>query len=112
LGAPDSGPGRRATECRQEKTFANQAGQLAPSNFAWQHERVHEINLITTIAFGLTAALIFGLLAKRFGLSPMQLNLHPAYRPLRLRGIYLRVQEEGRVRVGDRASVVERGSVQ
>jgi monovalent cation:H+ antiporter-2, CPA2 family len=32
---------------------------------------VHEINLITTIAFGLTAALIFGLLAKRIGLSPI-----------------------------------------
>ena len=32
---------------------------------------MHEINLITTIAFGLTAALIFGLLAKRFGLSPI-----------------------------------------
>jgi CPA2 family monovalent cation:H+ antiporter-2 len=32
---------------------------------------VHEINLITTIAFGLTAALICGLLAKRFGLSPI-----------------------------------------
>ncbi len=32
---------------------------------------MHEINLITTIAFGLTAALVFGLLAKRFGLSPI-----------------------------------------
>ena len=32
---------------------------------------MHEINLITTIAFGLTAALIFGLLAKRIGLSPI-----------------------------------------
>jgi CPA2 family monovalent cation:H+ antiporter-2 len=32
---------------------------------------VHEINLITTIAFGLTAALVFGLLAKRIGLSPI-----------------------------------------
>jgi CPA2 family monovalent cation:H+ antiporter-2 len=32
---------------------------------------VHEINLITTIAFGLTAALIFGLLARRIGLSPI-----------------------------------------
>jgi CPA2 family monovalent cation:H+ antiporter-2 len=32
---------------------------------------VHEINLITTIAAGLTAALIFGLLAKRIGLSPI-----------------------------------------
>ncbi len=32
---------------------------------------MHDINLITTIAFGLTAALIFGLLAKRIGLSPI-----------------------------------------
>jgi CPA2 family monovalent cation:H+ antiporter-2 len=32
---------------------------------------VHDISLITTIAFGLTAALIFGLLAKRCGLSPI-----------------------------------------
>ena len=32
---------------------------------------VHEINLITTISFGLTAALICGLLAKRIGLSPI-----------------------------------------
>jgi len=31
----------------------------------------HDISLITTIAFGLTAALIFGLLAKRIGLSPI-----------------------------------------
>jgi hypothetical protein len=46
---------------------------------------------------------------QRFGLCPMQMNLEPAYRRLRLRGIYLRVLEEGRVRVGDRASVVTRG---
>ena len=32
---------------------------------------MHEISLITTIAFGFTAALFFGLLAKRFGLSPI-----------------------------------------
>lgn len=48
---------------------------------------------------------------QRFGLCPMQMNLEPAYRPLRLRGIYLRVIEEGRVRVGDRANVVTRGQV-
>ena len=30
---------------------------------------MHDISLITTIAFGLTAALVFGLLAKRLGLS-------------------------------------------
>ncbi|HYP15681.1 MAG TPA: cation:proton antiporter [Opitutus sp.] len=32
---------------------------------------MHDINLITTIAFGLTAALFCGLLAKRVGLSPI-----------------------------------------
>jgi hypothetical protein len=46
---------------------------------------------------------------QRFGLCPMQLNLDPGYRAVRLRGIYLRVVEEGRVRVGDRAVVVVRG---
>jgi hypothetical protein len=46
---------------------------------------------------------------QRFGLCPMQLNLHPAYRALHVRGIYLRVVEEGRVRVGDRVRVVSRG---
>lgn len=47
---------------------------------------------------------------QRFGLSPMQLNLDPAYRHLHLRGIYLRVVSDGRVRVGDRVQVVQRGS--
>jgi hypothetical protein len=46
---------------------------------------------------------------QRFGLCPMQLNLHPAYRAVHVRGIYLRVVEEGRVRVGDRVRVVSRG---
>jgi hypothetical protein len=46
---------------------------------------------------------------QRFGLCPMQLNLHPTYSALHLRGIYLRVIEEGRVRVGDRVRVVSRG---
>ncbi len=32
---------------------------------------MHDISLITTIAFGLTAALFFGLLVKRFGISPI-----------------------------------------
>jgi CPA2 family monovalent cation:H+ antiporter-2 len=32
---------------------------------------VHDINLITTIAYGLTAALVCGLIAKRCGLSPI-----------------------------------------
>lgn len=47
--------------------------------------------------------------AQRFGLSPLQLNLDPAYRSLHLRGIYLRVLEDGRVRLGDRVQVLERG---
>jgi MOSC domain-containing protein YiiM len=47
---------------------------------------------------------------QRFGLVPMQLNLHPDYRELHLRGIYLRVVEDGRVRVGDRVRVVSRGN--
>jgi hypothetical protein len=46
---------------------------------------------------------------QRFGLAPMQLNLDPAYRAIHLRGIYFRVIEEGRVRLGDRAVVVSRG---
>jgi hypothetical protein len=45
---------------------------------------------------------------QRFGLCSMQLNLDPAYRAQRLRGLYLRVKEEGRVRVGDAAVVVSR----
>src|SRR5215213_1650022 len=32
---------------------------------------MHDISLITTIALGLTAALLFGMLAKRIGLSPI-----------------------------------------
>jgi hypothetical protein len=47
---------------------------------------------------------------QRFGLFPMQLNRDPRYSDLRLRGIYLRVVEEGRVRVGDRATVIRRGT--
>ncbi|MEY4940494.1 MAG: hypothetical protein RIQ93_2229, partial [Verrucomicrobiota bacterium] len=38
---------------------------------AKKSHRVHDITLITTIAFGLTAALVFGLLAKRIGLPPI-----------------------------------------
>jgi MOSC domain-containing protein YiiM len=45
---------------------------------------------------------------QRFGLSPMQMNLDPAFRPLHLRGIYLRVVQDGRVRLGDSAVVLER----
>jgi hypothetical protein len=46
---------------------------------------------------------------QRFGLAPMQMNLEPTYRPLHLRGIYLRVAAEGRVRVGDSVRVLRRG---
>lgn len=46
---------------------------------------------------------------QRFGLAPMQMNLSPAHRSVHLRGIYLRVIEDGRVRLGDRAVVVSRG---
>lgn len=45
---------------------------------------------------------------QRFGLAPMQLNLAPSHRALHLRGIYLRVVEDGLVRVGDRVQVLER----
>jgi len=45
---------------------------------------------------------------QRFGLDAMQLNLAPAYRHLHLRGIYFRVIEAGRARVGDRAVVIRR----
>jgi hypothetical protein len=45
---------------------------------------------------------------QRFGLAPMQLNLDPAYRDLRLRGIYLKVKQEGEVAVGDVVSVLQR----
>jgi hypothetical protein len=47
---------------------------------------------------------------QRFGLAPMQLNLAPEYRGLHLRGIYLQVVEDGRVRVSDPAKVVERAA--
>jgi MOSC domain-containing protein YiiM len=47
---------------------------------------------------------------QRFGLSPMQLNLEPRYRPMHLRGIYLRVIEDGLVRAGEPIEVLERGS--
>lgn len=47
---------------------------------------------------------------QRFGLDAMQLNLAPAYRHLHLRGIYLRVLEAGRVRVGDAIVVLTRAA--
>jgi hypothetical protein len=47
---------------------------------------------------------------QRFGLDAMQLNLAPEYRARRVRGIYFRVVEDGRVRLGDSAVVVSRSS--
>jgi len=47
---------------------------------------------------------------QRFGLDAMQLNLAPAYRDLHVRGIYLRVVEDGAVRLGDAITVLSRGS--
>lgn len=45
---------------------------------------------------------------QRFGLAPMQMNLAPAFKSQHLRGIYLRVLEDGVARVGDRVKVVSR----
>jgi hypothetical protein len=47
--------------------------------------------------------------AQRFGLPAMKLNLSPTHRILHLAGIYLQVLEDGRVRVGDDAVIIERG---
>ncbi|MDD9935430.1 MAG: hypothetical protein OXT09_17610 [Myxococcales bacterium] len=45
---------------------------------------------------------------QRFGLDAMQLNLHPDFRAMRIRGIYFQVVEPGIVRVGDTITVLER----
>ena len=45
---------------------------------------------------------------QRFGLAAMQLNMAASHRQRRLRGIYLRVVEEGVVRVGDPVRVLVR----
>lgn len=45
---------------------------------------------------------------QRFGLDAMQLNMTPEFQALHLRGIYLRVIEEGLLTVGDAAVVVSR----
>lgn len=46
--------------------------------------------------------------AQRFGLSPMQLNMAPSMRGVHLRGIYLRVIQDGEVAVGDPVRVLRR----
>lgn len=46
--------------------------------------------------------------AQRFGLAPMQLNMAVHMRPHRLRGIYLRVVQDGMVQVGDSVRVLSR----
>ncbi len=46
---------------------------------------------------------------QRFGLAAMRLNMSAEYRPRHLRGIYLRVIEDGECAVGDPAIVVSRG---
>lgn len=47
---------------------------------------------------------------QRVGLDAMQLNLAPEFAAQHLRGIYLRVIEEGVVSVGDEVRVIRRGS--
>jgi hypothetical protein len=46
---------------------------------------------------------------QRFGLAPMKMNLAPEYRGMRLRGMYLRVVEDGRLRQHDPVVVLARG---
>ncbi|MGD8862427.1 MAG: hypothetical protein PVI30_20615 [Myxococcales bacterium] len=48
--------------------------------------------------------------AQRFGLDAMQLNLDSAFRPMRIRGMYFRVVEDGTVCVGDAVRVIRRSS--
>jgi len=48
---------------------------------------------------------------QRFGKSALRLCAHPDYRDQRLRGIYVRVVEEGEVAVGDVVEVLRRGDV-
>jgi len=48
--------------------------------------------------------------AQRFGLAPMRLNMAKHFRARHLRGIYLRVIEDGACAVGDAVVVVSRGA--
>jgi hypothetical protein len=45
---------------------------------------------------------------QRFGFAPMQMNLDPTHRQMRLRGLYLHVVADGRVRKGDEVRVISR----
>jgi hypothetical protein len=47
---------------------------------------------------------------QRFGFAPMQMNLAPTHRHLRLRGIYLCVVADGLVRNGDEVLVLSRST--
>jgi MOSC domain-containing protein YiiM len=47
---------------------------------------------------------------QRVGLAAMKLNMEPEQQRVHLRGIYFRVVESGRVRLGDAISVLSRGS--
>ena len=46
---------------------------------------------------------------QRFGLAAMRLNMDAEYRGMRLRGLYLRVVQDGLLRVGDEIRVLSRG---
>jgi MOSC domain-containing protein YiiM len=46
---------------------------------------------------------------QRFGKDALRLSAHPEYRDQRLRGIYVRVIEEGEVAVGNAVEVLRRG---
>jgi MOSC domain-containing protein YiiM len=48
---------------------------------------------------------------QRVGLAAMKLNMEPEQQRAHLRGIYLRVIQSGKVRVGDVVTVESRGSV-
>jgi hypothetical protein len=47
--------------------------------------------------------------SQRFGKDALRLSAHPEFRGRRLRGVYVRVVDEGEVAVGDEVEVVRRG---